>query len=55
VDISILIPVYNEAEALVPLYRGLIAAVADAPGAVEIIFCDDGSTDGSDEVLDDLA
>jgi glycosyltransferase involved in cell wall biosynthesis len=45
--LSIVIPVYNEAESLETLYREL-AEVADAQGyKLDIIFVDDGSTDRS--------
>ncbi|HEY6433077.1 MAG TPA: glycosyltransferase, partial [Acetobacteraceae bacterium] len=54
-DLSIVIPVYNEAEALGPFYIMLKAAVDDLPQSAEIVFCNDGSTDGSAAVLDDIA
>lgn len=45
--ISIVVPVYNEAESLEPLHRELDAALASVAGRAEIVFVDDGSTDGS--------
>ena len=53
-EISVVIPVYNEAEALPELYRGLAATLDRLPQSAEIIFADDGSTDGSAEALDDF-
>ena len=54
-DISILIPVYNEEAALPELYRALAAILDQLPQAAEIIFADDGSTDRSAAALDALA
>ncbi len=53
--LSIVIPVYNEAESLETLYRELIE-VADAQGYdLDIIFVDDGSTDQSWGIIRRLA
>jgi dolichol-phosphate mannosyltransferase len=53
--ISIVIPVYNERESLETLH-GEIAAVAAAAGLeLEVLFVDDGSRDGSWDVIRDLA
>ena len=54
-DISIVIPVYNEAEALPPLYQGLIETLDRLPKSAEIIFSNDGSSDSSAAILDELA
>jgi glycosyltransferase involved in cell wall biosynthesis len=47
IDVSFVIPVFNEEENLPDLYRELSAACEKISGAVEIIFIDDGSKDGS--------
>ena len=47
---SVIVPVFNERESLDELYRQLGAALESVAG-YEIIFVDDGSTDGSIEVL----
>ncbi len=54
-DISDVIPVYNEADALPGLYQALRETLDLVPQSAEIVFVDDGSTDGSGELLDDLA
>ena len=48
---SIVIPAYNEAENLAPLYAEIITAMQDVDGDFEIIFVDDGSTDYTGSVL----
>jgi glycosyltransferase involved in cell wall biosynthesis len=52
--LSILIPVFNEEGNLSMLYEKLASALKKAGKAYEIIFVDDGSSDGSLEVLLDL-
>src|SRR2546423_10183243 len=54
-DISVVIPVYNEAEALPELYRTLTDTLDRLPQSAEIIFADDGSKDGSAAALDVFA
>jgi dolichol-phosphate mannosyltransferase len=50
-DLSVVIPVYDEEESLPPLWHEL-GSVLDALGlAVEVIFVDDGSRDRSVEVV----
>lgn len=53
-DISLIIPVYNEVESLPILQDKLQAAMTAIGRAWEIIYIDDGSTDGSSQVLEDL-
>lgn len=52
--LSILIPVFNEEENILPLYERLSKALQKTGRAYEILFIDDGSSDGSLEVLLDL-
>jgi glycosyltransferase involved in cell wall biosynthesis len=54
-DISVVIPVYNEADALPELYRALAATLDRLSQSAEIIFADDGSRDGSAAALDGFA
>ncbi|MCL2596840.1 MAG: glycosyltransferase family 2 protein [Paludibacter sp.] len=53
-DISLVIPLYNEELSLVKLYEW-IERVMDANGfSYEVIFIDDGSTDGSWQIIENL-
>ena len=54
VSLSVVIPLFNEVESLLELYSTLDAAVAFNAGSIELIFVDDGSTDGSFEILEGL-
>ena len=51
VSLSVVIPVYNEAENVRPLVERLTTVLADWPGSAEILFVDDGSTDSTFELL----
>jgi polyisoprenyl-phosphate glycosyltransferase len=53
--LSIVIPVYNEATNLRPLYEELVDVLARLGMAGEMIFVDDGSRDGSLDALRRLA
>jgi glycosyltransferase involved in cell wall biosynthesis len=50
-DLSVVIPLYNEEKNVEPLYQQLKAALEGVGREYEIIIVDDGSTDGSFEVL----
>ena len=51
VEISIVVPLYNEGENVEELYASLHEAVKTLGREAEIIFIDDGSTDGTFELL----
>jgi len=53
--LSLVIPVYNEADSLHPLVEEIDAALTGAGLRFEIVFVDDGSTDGSFQVMQALA
>lgn len=50
--ISVVIPMLNEREGLKPLFAALHAAIAAVPVDWEIVVVDDGSTDGTREVIE---
>jgi glycosyltransferase involved in cell wall biosynthesis len=54
-DISVVIPVYNEVEALPELHQALTGALDRISQSAEVVFVDDGSSDGSAVVLDGFA
>lgn len=54
-EISVFLPVYNEEPNLPPLHEKLDRALQALGRSAEIIFVDDGSTDGSLRVLRQLA
>ncbi len=54
-DISIIIPVFNEAEGIRGFHESLATALDRLPVTAEIIFADDGSSDGSGAILDEFA
>lgn len=53
-DISVVIPLYNEAESLPSLYEWLVRVMGRNGYTYEILFIDDGSTDGSWDVISGL-
>jgi len=52
--LSIVIPLLNEKESLPPLMDGIMSALAGKDRSYEVIFIDDGSTDGSFETLREI-
>src|SRR5688500_4774568 len=54
-EISVFLPVYNEEPNLLPLHAKLDDALKGLNRTAEIIYVDDGSTDGSLRVLRELA
>ena len=54
-QISLVIPLLNEAESLPELYRWITEVMQRGGYSYEIIFLDDGSTDNSWQIISDLA
>ena len=53
-DISVIIPLYNEAESLPVLHDWIVRVMHAHQYTYEIIFINDGSTDSSWRVIKDL-
>ena len=54
-DLSIVIPVYNEVESLPLLQKSICEALKDLKRSWEVIYVDDGSRDGSVALLTEMA
>jgi len=54
-DLSVVVPLYNEEESVRPLYGAIIAGVAPLAVSFEIVFVDDGSRDGTARIADEIA
>lgn len=54
IELSVLIPVYNEHESIEPLQRQLTEVLVDLGRSYEILFVDDGSTDGTVNLIEAL-
>lgn len=54
-DISIIIPIYNEEMSIEPLYREIVEIMNLTKKTYEVIFIDDGSSDNSFKVLEAIS
>ena len=54
-DISVVVPLYNEEESLPELHAWITRVMEENGFSYEIIFCNDGSTDDSMRVIKELA
>jgi glycosyltransferase involved in cell wall biosynthesis len=54
-DVSVLVPLHNEAENVAPLWRSLRDALAELGRSYEIILVDDGSTDDTRRLIEAIA
>jgi glycosyltransferase involved in cell wall biosynthesis len=52
--LSIVIPIYNEVENIDPLHKQLVDALDRWTNDWEIVFVNDGSTDGSTQAIDEI-
>ena len=55
IDVSVVVPLFNEEATLVELHRRLAATLAKLGKTYEVWFIDDGSTDAGPRLLDELA
>lgn len=53
-DISIIVPLFNEAESLPKLYEWIVKVMDEHKFSYEVLFVNDGSTDTSWQVIQDL-
>jgi glycosyltransferase involved in cell wall biosynthesis len=53
-ELSIVVPAYNEEESIVPLFDAIRAAVDPLTLSYEVVFIDDGSTDGTVKEIEGL-
>ncbi|HXD90412.1 MAG TPA: glycosyltransferase family 2 protein [Candidatus Binataceae bacterium] len=53
-DVSVVVPLYNERDNLAPLHRELDQVLRGLNRSYEILFVDDGSADGSADVLREI-
>lgn len=54
-ELSIVVPIYNERDNVAPLHEALTYALRSLGRSYEIVFVDDGSRDGTRDVLRSLA
>ncbi len=51
IELSVIVPVYNEKESVKKLFSEITESLKKIKMTAEIIFVDDGSTDGTDKIL----
>ena len=54
INVSIVIPLFNESESLPELHRWIQGVMQAHSLSYEVIFIDDGSKDGSWNIIEDL-
>ena len=54
-ELSIVVPLFNEEDSVRPLYSAIVGAVAPLGLSFEILFVDDGSTDATVRLVDEIA
>ena len=54
-DLSVVVPLFNEEESVRPLYAAIVAGVEPLGVSFEIVLVDDGSRDGTVRVADEIA
>ncbi|HJS92550.1 MAG TPA: glycosyltransferase family 2 protein [Steroidobacteraceae bacterium] len=54
-DLSVVVPLFNEEESVRPLYAAILQGVEPLGVSFEIVFVDDGSRDGTAGIADEIA
>lgn len=54
-ELSVVVPLYNEEESVRPLYAAILAGVEPLGVSFEIVLVDDGSRDGTVRIADEIA
>ena len=54
IDLTVLVPMYNEVDSVGELHQAVVETVESLGLSLEMIFVDDGSTDGSDAALSEI-
>jgi glycosyltransferase involved in cell wall biosynthesis len=54
-DLSVVVPLFNEEESVRPLYAAILAGVEPLGVSFEIVLVDDGSRDGTVRIADEIA
>lgn len=54
-DLSVIVPFFNEEDSALPMYEALRSALQSIMGTYELVFVDDGSTDETANILDEIA
>jgi glycosyltransferase involved in cell wall biosynthesis len=54
-ELSVVVPLFNEEESVRPLYAAIVAGVEPLGVSFEIVFVDDGSRDGTARIADEIA
>jgi glycosyltransferase involved in cell wall biosynthesis len=54
-DLSVVVPLYNEQDSVTPLYEAIAAVLDELAGTSEMVFVDDGSRDDTFAVAERLA
>src|SRR5215467_6978378 len=52
---SIVVPLFNEQDNVLPLYTRIVEAMVDVGGSYEMVFVDDGSRDATYRILSEIA
>ena len=55
INYSIVVPLYNEQDNVLPLYSRIVEAMTGVNGTYEIVFVDDGSRDNTFKILSDIS